>query len=114
MFGLLTACFAMLPMGAWFAFGTASLVLLVQGDPMSAAALIGYGTKYIMIIGDNFVQPALISGGTELPFLATLIGILAGLEAFGLIGLFLGPAIIAILLAVVKEWMEEAATVAAG
>ena len=58
-----------------------------------------------MLIGDNFVQPALIGGAARLPFLAALIGIFGGIEAFGLVGLFLGPVIMAALLTIWREWI---------
>ena len=45
----------------------------------------------VLLIADNFIQPALIGGTTRLPFLLALIGILGGLTSFGLVGLFLGP-----------------------
>ena len=56
-----------------------------------------------MLIGDNFVQPALVGGTARLPFLLALIGIFGGLRAFGLIGLFLGPVIMTALVTVVRE-----------
>ena len=58
-----------------------------------------------MVIGDNFVQPGLIGGAARLPFLWALIGIVGGLETFGLVGLFLGPVIMAALLTIWREWV---------
>jgi predicted PurR-regulated permease PerM len=60
-----------------------------------------------MLIGDNLVQPALIGGAVRLPFLWTLLGILGGLETFGLIGLFLGPVLMAALLTI---WRQQSAS----
>lgn len=105
LFTALTAMSAMLPMGAWFSFGVASLILLAQGHVLAAGVLFGFGAA-VMIVGDNFVQPAIIGGASHLPFLAALVGILGGLESFGLIGLFLGPVIMAALLAVWHEWLD--------
>lgn len=106
LFGGLTIAFAMLPFGAWFAFTAAALVLLVQGaGVLVAGGLFAFGAA-VMFVGDNFVQPALIGGAARLPFLAALIGILGGVGTFGLIGLFLGPAIMAALLAVWREWID--------
>ena len=98
LFAILTAAFAMLPLGAWFAFTAAALVMLLEGGSGIAAALVfGWGAL-VMVIGDNFVQPGLIGGAARLPFLWALIGIVGGLETFGLVGLFLGPVIMAALL----------------
>jgi len=109
LFAILTAAFAMLPLGAWFAFGAAALALLFSGgSPVAAALVAGWGA-IIMMIGDNFVQPALIGGSVRLPFLWAMIGILGGLETFGLIGLFLGPVIMASLLMVWREWITTRA-----
>ena len=107
LFAILTAAFAMLPMGAWIAFGTAAVALVLTGGPiLAAAAILGWGAA-IMLIGDNLVQPALIGGAVRLPFLWTLLGILGGLETFGLIGLFLGPVLMAALLTI---WRQQSAS----
>ena len=80
LFVVLTIAFAMLPLGAWFAFGAASIALLIQGGTFVAAVgVLGWGAV-VMMIGDNVVQPALIGGSARLPFLWTLIGILGGLR----------------------------------
>jgi predicted PurR-regulated permease PerM len=106
LFAILTTAFAMLPMGAWFAFGTAAIVLALSGGSLLAAvAVFGWGAA-VMLVGDNVVQPALIGGSVRLPFLWTLVGILGGLETFGLIGLFLGPVIMAALLTI---WRSQVA-----
>jgi predicted PurR-regulated permease PerM len=59
------------------------------------------------MIGDNVVLPALIGEAAELPFLLVLIGMLGGLQSFGLIGLFLGPVVMAMVLAVWREWIDS-------
>ena len=62
----------------------------------------------VIFVADHFVRPILIGNATQLPFLFVLLGIFGGLEAFGLLGLFLGPAIMSVLFAV---WKENAARV---
>jgi len=105
MFTILTIAFAMVPSGAWIAFSIAALVLLLHGGTLLVGAvLVGFGAA-VMLIGDNFIQPALIRGTTRLPFLLILIGVVGGLQTFGLIGLFLGPVIMTALLAVWREWV---------
>jgi predicted PurR-regulated permease PerM len=56
---------------------------------------------------DNVVRPLVIGGSTGIPFLLVLFGVLGGLSAFGLVGLFVGPALLAVLLAVWREWRAE-------
>ena len=109
LFMLLTTAFAMLPFGAWAAFTTASLVLLFGGGSIWAAiAVFGWGAA-VMLIGDNFVWPTLVGGAARLPFLFALVGIFGGLEAFGLIGLFIGPVVMAALLTIWREWLPKQA-----
>jgi predicted PurR-regulated permease PerM len=101
----LTAAFAMLPFGAWIAFTTAALLLLLQGGSAFAAlGLVGFGAV-VMFIGDHFVWPMLVGGAARLPFLLALIGIFGGLQVFGLLGLFVGPVIMAACLTVWREWL---------
>jgi predicted PurR-regulated permease PerM len=105
LFAVLTTAFAMVPFGAWAAFTAATLILLLHGGGLLVAAgLVGFCAA-VMLISDNFIQPALIGGTTRLPFLLVLIGILGGLKSFGLVGLFLGPVIMAAFLTVWREWV---------
>jgi predicted PurR-regulated permease PerM len=107
LFGAFTVAFAMLPFGAWLAFGVASLILLGKGATVAALALFAYGAG-VMLAGDNFVQPVLVGGRVRLPFLWALVGIFGGLQAFGLLGLFLGPVVMALLLTIWREWIDPA------
>jgi predicted PurR-regulated permease PerM len=83
------------------------MLLLQGGSFLAAAGVFGFGAA-VMMLGDNFLWPTLIGGSARLPFLLALIGIFGGLEAFGLIGLFLGPVIMAALLTVWREWIVAA------
>jgi predicted PurR-regulated permease PerM len=105
LFAFLTAAFAMLPLGAWVAFTAASLVLLVQGGSgLAAAGVFGWGAL-VMFIGDHFFWPTLVGGAARLPFLFALIGIFGGMQVFGLLGLFVGPVIMAAVLIVWRDWL---------
>jgi predicted PurR-regulated permease PerM len=104
LFTIATIVVALLPFGAWAAFGVASLLLIVQGHAAAGIGLFLFGAA-VMLIGDNLVQPALIGNSIELPFLWTFIGAFGGLESFGLVGLFLGPAAMAAMFLVWKEWL---------
>jgi predicted PurR-regulated permease PerM len=105
LFMLLTIAFAMVPFGAWAAFSVASVALLISdGHLWPAVAVFGWGAS-VMLAGDHFVWPALIGNAARLPFLVALIGIFGGLQVFGLIGLFVGPIIMAALLTIWREWL---------
>ena len=104
LFTLLTIAFALLPLGAWAVFGWASIVLIHGGDAWAGAGLFLFGAA-IMLIGDTFFWPALVGEAARLPFLVAFIGIFGGLKVFGLLGLFLGPVIMAALYVVWREWL---------
>lgn len=101
--GLFTAIAAMVPFGAPLVFGIAALILLTQGSVVSAIiiAVLGF---VVTFVADHFVRPTLIGSATRLPFLWVLLGILGGVETWGLLGLFLGPAIMAALMLLWREW----------
>lgn len=101
---LLTAAFAMLPFGAWIAFSGAALLLVAQGSSSAAAAVFGWGA-FVMIIGDHFLWPTVVGNAARLPFVLALIGIFGGLQAFGLVGLFVGPVVMAAVLTIWREWL---------
>ncbi len=105
LFVVLTMALAMVPLGAWLALLAAALTLTVPGGTfLAAAALFGFGAA-TLLIGEYLIQPALIGGTARLPFLLVLIGIFGGMQSFGLVGLFLGPVIMAALLTVWREWI---------
>jgi predicted PurR-regulated permease PerM len=105
LFVVLTMALAMVPLGAWLALVAAALILPLHGGTLLAAAgLFGFGAA-VLLIGENFIQPALIGGAARLPFLLVLIGIFGGMQSFGMVGLFLGPVIMAALLTVWREWI---------
>jgi predicted PurR-regulated permease PerM len=106
LFGLFTAIAAMVPFGAALVFGIAALIALVQGS-VAAAVTIGVLGLVVTFAADHFVRPALIGGATRLPFLWVLLGILGGVETWGLLGLFLGPAVMAALMMLWREWAGE-------
>jgi predicted PurR-regulated permease PerM len=103
LFGLFTAFAAMVPFGAPLIFGIAALILLVQGS-VASAIVIGILGFVVTFVADHFVRPTLIGSATRLPFLWVLLGILGGVETWGLLGLFLGPAIMAALMLLWREW----------
>ena len=103
--GLATAILAMIPFGAAVAFAVAALLLLVQGSPVAAIVVIVVGLG-IVFVADHFIRPALIGSATRLPFLWVLIGILGGVETLGLLGLFVGPATMAVLVMLWRELVE--------
>jgi predicted PurR-regulated permease PerM len=113
--GALTAVAAMVPFGGQVAVGVAALFLLAKGSTLMAIILFAIGLA-VTFCADHFIRPVLIGGVTRLPFVWVLLGILGGLEEWGLLGLFLGPATMAALILLWREWagaatIDEAATI---
>jgi predicted PurR-regulated permease PerM len=111
LFVLLTIALGMLPFGAWAVFTAAALVLLAQGGSVLAATLV-FGCGAAVMLAASLVWPALVGGTARLPFLMALIGIFGGLQAFGLIGLFVGPVIMSALLTIWREWLVPPVNIA--
>jgi len=103
--GVLTGILAVIPFGAPVVFGAAALYLAATGSTAAAIAVFGFGVA-VVFVADHFVRPVLIGGAARLPFLWVLLGILGGLETFGILGLFLGPAVMAALISLWREWTD--------
>lgn len=105
LFTVFTMLLALVPFGAWAAFGIASLILIGTGSLLAGALLFAFGVA-VMTVGDNFIQPKVIGSTVELPFLMAMIGAFGGLAQMGIVGLFIGPVAMAALLLVWREWIK--------
>ncbi|EIM30095.1 AI-2E family transporter [Microvirga lotononidis] len=103
--GLFTAIAATIPFGAPIVFGLAALIQLAQGAVTAAIGIVIFGLV-VLAIADHLIRPLLIGGTTKLPFIWVLFSILGGVETWGFLGLFVGPAIMASLILL---WRELAA-----
>jgi predicted PurR-regulated permease PerM len=102
----LTFCVCLLPaIGAPLVWVPVDIWLWHQGATSSAIFLIVWG----LLVGsvDNFVKPWLISQGSDMPFLLIFFGALGGLAAFGFIGLFIGPTLLAVGYNLIEEWLAS-------
>jgi predicted PurR-regulated permease PerM len=104
--GVVTGIFATVPFAAPIVFGTVTVVLVVRGS-IAAAIAVGVAGTLVLFIADHFVRPVIIGEGAKLPFLWALLGILGGIESFGLVGIFIGPALMAALVSIWRGWVEE-------
>jgi predicted PurR-regulated permease PerM len=103
--GALTAVTALVPfLGTVAVWGPISLWLLLSDQIGIGLALLAWGI-FIVNPTDNILKPLLISNATDVPLVIVLFGVMGGLLAFGLVGLFLGPLILAVLFAVWREWL---------
>ena len=88
------------------------LVLLAATAWVYATVGAGWGTFMLvwsLVVGlmDNFVRPALIKRGADLPFLLIFSGVVGGLMAFGLVGIFVGPVVLAVAYTLLDDWISE-------
>jgi predicted PurR-regulated permease PerM len=83
-------------------------VVWVWIEGSAGPAVILTVTSVLAITVDNFVRPVLIKRGADLPLLLILLGVIGGLMAFGLIGIFLGPTILAVGYTLLRAWIAEA------
>ncbi len=105
LFGALTAVGAMVPFAVTVVFLLVGAVLAAQGSAV-AAVLIVVGGSIMAFLADHLIRPVLIGGTTRLPFLWVLFGILGGVETWGLVGLFVGPALMAAIVLLWREYTE--------
>lgn len=104
--GAFTALIALIPFGTPFVWGSLGIWLLVTGNTLAGIGLLLWGALVVSWV-DNLIRPLVISSASQIPFLLVMFGVLGGLAAFGLVGMFVGPVIIAILMAVWREWLGE-------
>lgn len=104
--GVLTAIGAMVPFGLVLALAIPVLMLAAQGAlvPMGIVLAVGMASNFV---ADHFVRPALIGGATKMPFMWVLLGLVGGIETLGLLGLFVGPAVMAVLSLLWREWTHH-------
>lgn len=103
---ILTFVIALIPFGTPFAWGGVAVWLISQGHTTEGVGLALWGVLVISWV-DNLIRPIVISGATKIPFIIIFIGVLGGLTAFGFVGLFIGPVVLAIGLAVWREWISQ-------
>lgn len=101
--GLMTFFLAFIPMGPPIIWVPAAFWLISEGHTYWGAFLILWGLLVISTI-DNFLKPYFISLGSNLPFMLVLIGIGGGVLAFGFIGIFIGPTLLALSYSIMLEW----------
>ena len=101
--GFATFVLSLVPVGPPLIWGGAALWLFNQGQAGWGIFMVVWGLVLISGV-DNVVKPMLISRGSHLPFLLVLLGVLGGVLAFGFVGLFIGPVLLAVAYSLMREW----------
>jgi predicted PurR-regulated permease PerM len=103
---LITTLIALIPFGTPFVWGSIGVWLLMTGQTTAGVGLLLWGLLVVSWV-DNLIRPIVISSATQIPFVLVLFGVLGGVAAFGLVGLFVGPVVLAIMMAVWREWLGQ-------
>ena len=101
--GFVTFLLSPVPVGPPLVWAPAGLWLMSNGETGWGIFVLLWGTLVVSTV-DNFIKPLIISRGSDLPFVLVLLGVLGGAVAFGFIGVFLGPVLLAVGFALMKEW----------
>jgi predicted PurR-regulated permease PerM len=109
--GAITGFMALIPGGAPLSFTLVSIYLVASGSPIAGIALFVWGSVELFIV-DKTLRPKLVGGPIKLPFLPTFFGLIGGVKTMGLLGLFIGPVLMAILVSIWREWLHEVEVVA--
>jgi predicted PurR-regulated permease PerM len=105
--GAATFLLSLAPMGPPIVWGGAAAWLFFwQGKVGWAIFMVLWGILVVSMI-DNFLKPYLISRGSSMPFVLVLLGVLGGVIAFGFVGLFLGPVLLAVGLNLGRRWNNQ-------
>jgi predicted PurR-regulated permease PerM len=106
--GVIAGVISILPVGAPVVWLPAAIWLFATGETGWGIFLVLYGALGISSV-DNVIRPWLIARGADLPLLLTILGALGGVFAFGFLGLFLGPVLLALGYSLLKEWASKGA-----
>jgi predicted PurR-regulated permease PerM len=101
--GTVAGFLSVFPIGAPLVWIPAAIWLMADGHLGWGIFLAVYGG--VAISGaDSVIRPWFITRGAQLPFLLTVLGVLGGAIAFGLLGIFVGPVLLGVGFTLVKEW----------
>jgi predicted PurR-regulated permease PerM len=102
--GALTGVLSIVPvLGTAIVWGSVSAYLFVTGHVVKGVILVAWGVLLVHPT-DNVLRPLLISNATHVPFIIVMFGVIGGIASVGLVGIFVGPIILSIGLAVWRNW----------
>jgi len=101
--GAATALLSLVPVGPPLIWGGAAIWLFRHGETGWGIFMLLWGFFLISTV-DNVVKPLLISRGSNLPLLLVVLGVMGGVLAFGFVGIFVGPVLLAVALNLIQQW----------
>lgn len=105
--GVTTFLLSVVPIGPPLIWGGAAIWLYQQGETGWAIFMLLWGGFLISGI-DNIIKPLLIGRGSSMPFLLAMLGVLGGVLAFGFVGIFIGPTLLAVGFNLLQQWTSLA------
>jgi len=102
---VITGVMALVPGGAPTSFTLVSLYLIGSNRIAAGIGLLAWGAIELFIV-DKTLRPRLVGGPVKLPFLPTFFGLVGGVKTLGIVGLFVGPVLMALLVSVWREWVR--------
>ncbi|TXH93584.1 MAG: AI-2E family transporter [Pseudomonas sp.] len=109
--GIITFIFSLIPMGPPLVWIPATAWLVSQ-EQYGMAVFLGIWGMFVISGVDNVLKPYLISRGGNLPLVVVLLGVFGGILAFGFMGLFLGPTLLAVAYSLLGDWVGNTQRVA--
>ncbi len=103
--GLVTFFLAVIPGGPLLVVVPGTIWLVQQGEPGWAVFLVVWSLAVAIVI-DNVLKPIIIGRSSHVPFILIMLGVLGGAAAFGLLGVFVGPTLLAVAHAVLRDWVS--------
>lgn len=101
--GVATFLLSLVPVGPPLIWGCAAIWLFYQGHTGWGVFMLLWG--FFLVSGvDNVVKPLLISRSSNMPFILVLFGVMGGVLAFGFVGIFIGPTLLAVGFSLMQEW----------
>lgn len=104
--GLLTSLLSFVPMGPPMVWFPAAAWLISAGE-IEWGIFMGLWGFFLVSTVDNVIRPYFISLGSALPLLLVFLGVLGGIVAFGLLGVFIGPTLLAVGYTIMREWSHS-------
>ncbi len=101
--GFVTFFLSVIPIGPPLVWIPAALWLYHAGETGWAIFLVVWGVA-VVGMADNVIKPLLISKGTDMPLIWVMMGVLGGALAFGFLGVFIGPTLLAVAYALLRDW----------
>lgn len=104
--GLVTTLFSLIPFGTPLVYTPVAVYLVMSGSTVAGIALLAWGVCVVSFL-DNILRPIFISQATQMPMVLSFVGVVGGILEFGLLGIVLGPTILAVILALWREYIRS-------